>query len=205
MKNRCISQKAISQMAHTIGLPGNTKIYEVANAYAYYVGSNVVYKNNKSARVFLRGLKDSGIEVYGVSPFIPRNKTPEYLARKKEEKTSGIIFDKKFVCSKEFLKSYEWRSLRMKVLKKYGRKCACCGATPDNGVVMHVDHIKPRRKYPELALTEDNLQVLCEECNHGKGNWDETDWRNENDQTNQSQQTVFNGFRNGNEVLRISG
>ncbi len=42
---------------------------------------------------------------------------------------------------------------------------------------MHVDHIKPRRKYPELALSRSNLQVLCNLCNHGKGNWDETDWR----------------------------
>jgi 5-methylcytosine-specific restriction endonuclease McrA len=45
-----------------------------------------------------------------------------------------------------------------------------------NGV-MHVDHIKPRSKYPHLALRESNLQVLCEACNLGKGNWDETDWR----------------------------
>jgi len=76
-----------------------------------------------------------------------------------------------------FLESYEWRSLRMKVLIKYGSRCQCCGATPQDGLRMHVDHIKPRRKHPELALSIDNLQVLCEVCNHGKGSWDETDWR----------------------------
>ena len=42
---------------------------------------------------------------------------------------------------------------------------------------MNVDHIKPRKKFPELALVEDNLQVLCGACNHGKGNWDQTNWR----------------------------
>ena len=42
---------------------------------------------------------------------------------------------------------------------------------------MNVDHIKPRRLFPDLALSLDNLQVLCHECNHGKGNWDMTDWR----------------------------
>jgi len=78
---------------------------------------------------------------------------------------------------KKFTRSYEWRALRMKVLDKYGARCMCCGATPEHGVKMHVDHIKPRRKYPELALSFDNLQILCEECNHGKGNWNETDWR----------------------------
>lgn len=55
--------------------------------------------------------------------------------------------------------------------------CQSCGATPESGAVMNVDHIKPRKIYPELALTESNLQVLCHECNHGKGNWDMTDFR----------------------------
>lgn len=78
-----------------------------------------------------------------------------------------------------FLEGYEWRRLRMEVLKEQGARCQCCGATPKDGVRMHVDHIKPRRKFPELALEKSNLQVLCEVCNHGKGNWDQTDWRKE--------------------------
>lgn len=81
------------------------------------------------------------------------------------------------VNSDAFLSSYEWRALRMLVLKKYGARCQCCGASPADGVRIHVDHIKPRRLFPELALEESNLQVLCEVCNHGKGNWDQTDWR----------------------------
>lgn len=81
------------------------------------------------------------------------------------------------VASVDFLRSYEWRSLRMVALKKYGAKCQCCGASPATGAVMNVDHIKPRKLYPELALELENLQVLCGDCNHGKGNWDMTDWR----------------------------
>ncbi len=80
-------------------------------------------------------------------------------------------------CSPEFLDSYEWRSLRMRVLVRLGARCQCCGHTAKDGVKLHIDHIKPRRTHPELALDESNLQVLCEVCNHGKGNWDETDWR----------------------------
>jgi len=45
--------------------------------------------------------------------------------------------------------------------------------------VLHVDHIKPRSKYPELSLTFSNLQILCEDCNFGKSNIDQTDWRPE--------------------------
>lgn len=77
----------------------------------------------------------------------------------------------------EFLKSSQWRALRMHAFKKYGTRCACCGASPATGAVMNVDHIKPRKYYPELALDIDNLQVLCGQCNQGKGNWDMTDWR----------------------------
>jgi hypothetical protein len=43
---------------------------------------------------------------------------------------------------------------------------------------MHVDHIKPRSKYPDLELSRQNLQVLCEDCNLGKSNKYEDDWRN---------------------------
>jgi hypothetical protein len=79
--------------------------------------------------------------------------------------------------SDAFLESYEWRKLRMEVLIRDGARCACCGNSRIEGRVMHVDHIKPRKTYPELALDPGNLQVLCDICNHGKGNWDQTDWR----------------------------
>ena len=83
------------------------------------------------------------------------------------------------VVSDAFLWTYEWRQLRMKVLKKYGPRCQCCGASASDGTKICVDHIKPRRKHPELALDFDNLQVLCDDCNHGKGSWDMTDWRHD--------------------------
>lgn len=82
--------------------------------------------------------------------------------------------------SREFLLSFEWRRVRMEALKKYGPRCMCCGASPATGAVMNVDHIKPRKHFPHLALDINNLQILCEQCNHGKGNWDRTDWRGSN-------------------------
>ncbi len=54
--------------------------------------------------------------------------------------------------------------------------CQCCGAKASDGVQIHVDHIKPRSRYPELELCLDNLQVLCSDCNIGKGDWDNTSW-----------------------------
>lgn len=75
-----------------------------------------------------------------------------------------------------FYKSRAWRELRYEALKLCGRKCACCGAEPPY-IVLHVDHIKPRSKHPELELDINNLQILCEDCNLGKSNNDEIDYR----------------------------
>lgn len=86
--------------------------------------------------------------------------------------------------STEFLMTYEWRRVRMMALKKYGTVCQCCGAGREQGAVINVDHIKPRKFFPQLALDISNLQVLCGECNEGKGNWDMTDWRLPEEQRN---------------------
>lgn len=88
--------------------------------------------------------------------------------------------------SEAFYKSEEWRRLRYKALQVCGGKCQCCGASKQDGKIMHVDHVKPRYIYPHLALEISNLQVLCEDCNIGKGAWDDTDWRTE-DQRQQLQ------------------
>jgi 5-methylcytosine-specific restriction endonuclease McrA len=68
--------------------------------------------------------------------------------------------------SKNFLNSKEWRDLRQKALKLYGSACKYCGATKN----INVDHILPRKFYPELALDINNLQPLCAPCNKKKGN-----------------------------------
>lgn len=75
-----------------------------------------------------------------------------------------------------FYLSREWRELRYLALKLAEGRCQCCGAG-GQGTQLHVDHIKPRYTHPDLSLTLSNLQVLCADCNIGKGAWDDTDWR----------------------------
>lgn len=76
-----------------------------------------------------------------------------------------------------FFYTTEWKEIRYKALKRDGGKCQLCGRSAHDGNVMNVDHIKPRRKYPHLALDLNNLQTLCASCNWGKGGIDESDWR----------------------------
>jgi 5-methylcytosine-specific restriction endonuclease McrA len=78
----------------------------------------------------------------------------------------------------KFYHSDEWRMLRVRVLEKYECKCMMCGRSPKvHKIIIHVDHIKPISKYPELCLEFNNLQLLCEDCNIGKSNKYETDYR----------------------------
>lgn len=79
------------------------------------------------------------------------------------------------ITSSRFYQSREWRKLRFATLHKYGYKCMACGVGREK--VLHVDHIKPRSKYPELELDGENLQVLCVDCNLGKSNKFEDDLR----------------------------
>lgn len=73
-----------------------------------------------------------------------------------------------------FYLSKKWNEIRRKVLKHYGCVCMRCKA---NNEIMHVDHIKPRSKFPGLQFTLNNLQVLCKPCNELKSNIDFTDYR----------------------------
>jgi 5-methylcytosine-specific restriction endonuclease McrA len=96
---------------------------------------------------------------------------PKYTKTPKTKKVSSKPKDYGFYSTRP------WLELRYAVLKKYGAKCMCCGATRADGVQIHVDHIKPRVKFPELELDINNLQVLCSECNIGKSYKDDSDWR----------------------------
>jgi 5-methylcytosine-specific restriction endonuclease McrA len=81
-----------------------------------------------------------------------------------------------WVNSPAFLRSAEWSRLRYDVLAASNGRCCLCGRSAAQGVVLSVDHIKPRRRFPSLALSRSNLQVLCSSCNWGKGNRCH-DWR----------------------------
>lgn len=80
----------------------------------------------------------------------------------------------------EFYESYEWRRARYDALCAADGKCQLCGRSKHDGIILNVDHIVPLRKDWSQRLSQANLQVLCHECNHGKGNRDNTDWRSRN-------------------------
>lgn len=104
-------------------------------------------------------------------PIAPQTRQEEVLSQLPKPISAVILFAQR----KDFYTTQEWRELRYEALKKCGRKCQSCGRTPPY-VILHVDHIKPKSLYPELCLTLENLQIMCEDCNLGKGASDQINW-----------------------------
>jgi len=69
-----------------------------------------------------------------------------------------------------FLASQAWKDLRLLAIERYGLVCLCCGRDNSRRFPINIDHIKPRKFFPELALDIENLQPLCGPCNKRKGN-----------------------------------
>ena len=138
-------------------------LYNVKNDYSSPV-KIITYKSNSKDKENLIKYDEKTLK-----------RAKNYNKKKKSKKK------KKFKPSKNsinFYKSREWKELRYRVLRVYKAKCMCCGRTPhDNGIIIHVDHIKPRSKFPKLELSFENMQILCDTCNLGKSNIDNTDWR----------------------------
>jgi 5-methylcytosine-specific restriction endonuclease McrA len=107
-----------------------------------------------------------------VSPQIqlsPRDTSRKFASKKRKEHKHARQNHRK-----DFYRSQEWLELRYKVFATYGRTCMCCGRTKGE---MHVDHIEPISIRYDLALVFENLQVLCRDCNLGKSNYDNKDFR----------------------------
>ena len=70
----------------------------------------------------------------------------------------------------KFYYSKEWRILKNLILEIKRYTCSNCGfrGFPGSGT-LHVDHIKSRKQYPELALNALNLRVLCIKCHSAAG------------------------------------
>lgn len=118
-------------------------------------------------------LKEEGRSLEKKKETNKKQERQEKKRRWKRRLKSKKLFDGKV---DPFYRSIEWKQARLLIISKFGKKCMACGA---DCVSVHVDHIKPRSKYPKLSLCLSNLQILCLDCNEGKGAWDETDFRTE--------------------------
>jgi len=154
----------------------------------------VIQKNRKKKNKFEK-IRNTLIYKYGLGKYatnhalcyvihkktgidMPANKTEykKYLIAE-YHRIKGTEGRKRIKTSNDFYKSAAWKELRYIALANSEGCCNLCGARARDGIVLHVDHIIPRSVNPEKELDLENLQVMCDDCNIGKSNYDDINWR----------------------------
>jgi 5-methylcytosine-specific restriction endonuclease McrA len=65
-----------------------------------------------------------------------------------------------------FYYSEAWRTLRYTALRRDRWACTVCGRSVRKRGESRVDHVKPRRQFPALALVLSNIRTLCASCDN---------------------------------------
>jgi len=67
---------------------------------------------------------------------------------------------------KAFYNNSLWLEVRADVLEEQHNECQRCKAKGIYSKAITVHHIKYLRLHPELALTKENLESICEQCHY---------------------------------------
>ena len=177
---RCRTRNALLQLAVSVfGLPEGTNS---AAAVSAIVSLRVSGRKARALVAFRSGVATSNKKLERQERKRRKNKSRavaqgKWWAKNKVDKNSvkGATSGTQKGIG-EFYSSWEWKRLRYDFLKQKDRRCGCCGSTPADGARMVVDHVKPIRHFWHLRLDASNLQILCNDCNMGKGSRDQTYW-----------------------------
>lgn len=131
------------------------------------------------AHGYIKAIKAESDKIFKLEGMIPpeQRSTKVVQMAAPRPKTASKPKGKRIAPGDSFYNSRQWRQVRYKALKFSDGRCDLCGRSKHDGALLHVDHIKPRSKRPDLELVVSNLQILCDSCNLGKSNTDDTDWR----------------------------
>lgn len=66
----------------------------------------------------------------------------------------------------EFYNSSVWKRKKKEILKIQNYECQRCKAKGQYRKARTVHHRKYLRQRPELALVDDNLEAICDECHY---------------------------------------
>ncbi len=58
----------------------------------------------------------------------------------------------------------EWAEFRRQICERDGHKCRRCGKSTTRKRGMHIHHIRPVERYPELIMDESNAVLMCRRC-----------------------------------------
>lgn len=76
-----------------------------------------------------------------------------------------------------FYATLAWKELSYRTRTRYPPRCMLCLKPGSETNPLVCDHIKPLRFNWELRLDPNNMQILCNNCNIGKGSHCDADYR----------------------------
>ncbi|GJJ27854.1 HNH endonuclease [Bacillus velezensis] len=63
---------------------------------------------------------------------------------------------------------YNHKDIKTKLLKETHGKCAYCESKITHVSYLHIEHILPKKKFPDLTYSWENLTLACPKCNLNK-------------------------------------
>ena len=107
----------------------------------------------------------------------PKSRREKRTTQKSPIKAIPIVEKPKKVES--FYQSMRWADMKKIIYSLFPVECMKCKVS---NTELHIDHIYPVSKYPDLKWSFNNLQILCRKCNLEKSNIDFTDYRTKGQQ-----------------------
>lgn len=103
---------------------------------------------------------------------LTKESEPKYLSKNKFSFTKRLIeslnTDNGRKRSKNLLKKYNHPEITSALKRESHGKCIYCESKLAHISFPHIEHIKPKSKYPDLTFDYNNMGLSCQVCNHNK-------------------------------------
>jgi uncharacterized protein (TIGR02646 family) len=96
---------------------------------------------------------------------IVRVPKPTILLRKEAEWRNALLQARTRVERERALERYNHRQVRMALEAMFDGKCAYCESKIKHVTFTHIEHYRPKSRFPEYAFDWDNLLLACGRCN----------------------------------------
>lgn len=146
-------------------------------ARLYNVGETIVWKRLKEYGITLRDYEDGGHRKKPGREFSREHRTNlskvqrgRWAGENNPHWRGGVHEE-----NMRLRRSGAYKQWRLDALALHGNKCQQCGVENGfmceccgTGVRLHVHHVKPFAKYPDVRFDPANSEVLCPKCHHSR-------------------------------------
>ncbi len=96
---------------------------------------------------------------------VERATKPAILKKNEEKWTTDIVNASDEHTKKKAIAKYNKGTIKKALVSMFHGKCAYCESYISDVDYGDIEHFRPKSKFPELAVTWDNLLLACKRCN----------------------------------------